>query len=124
MKKKRKKLIKIAKEKFNEPSSAPTQEQINARETIIKVVSAANNQQFKSVSIPTTTTGTTENKTQPNLTFVNSVFSQMSYNDYKKQKIKSLQSSIWSKVMEQNLQNSNKKDKHILNICQKKKFRI
>ena len=138
---KRKKLIKIAKEKFNDPNSTPTQEQINARETIIRAVAMSNNQLIKAnltntnnisssssiaSSLTPTTSPITEKKslTNQNQTFVNNVFSQMNYNDYKKQKIKSLETAIWQQVTEQNLKNSNKKDKHISTICEKKKIHI
>lgn len=118
----RKKLIKIAKEKCNDPNSVPTQEQINARETIIKAVSASNNQQFKQI-VNNPLLQTMNQNLNQNQAFVNNVFSQMTYNDYKKQKIKSLENDIWLKVMNEstNLENENK---HLLNICEKKKIRF
>ena len=150
---KRKKLIKIAKEKFNDPNT-PTQEQINARETIIRAVAMSNNQLIKAnnlstgaaaatsnltptihdttttatmtmtASPATTKTSSSSSSTNQHETFVNNVFSQMNYNDYKKQKIKSLETAIWHRVTEHNLKNSAKKDKHISTICEKKKIHI
>jgi hypothetical protein len=77
-------------------------------------------------SLTPTSSPVTEKKslTNPNQTFVNNVVSQMNYNDYKKQKIKSLEPEIWQRVTEQNLKNSIKKEKHISTICEKKKIHI
>ncbi len=138
-----------------------SQEQINARDTILKAVTASNNQQYKiinsnysafnistSSTIPTTTTTTNNNNNtanhinnniinntiindsiaikqqQQNQTFVNNVFSEMSYNDYKKEKIKSLKNTIWNKVIENKIKDLNKPDKHIKTICENKKIHI
>ena len=119
----------------------PTQEQISARETIIKAVTASINQQFRQITTNTNSTNTTntnnqllqavavtqqQQQQQQNQAFVNNVFSQMSYNDYKKQKIKSLENDIWHKVMNESTysQENSKDEKHILTICEKKKIRF
>jgi hypothetical protein len=122
-------LIKLAKE-INKP---PTAEQIVARDTVVKAVLALNQNQFiknsQSLRLPTAINNGSslidENKitsTKCSKSLLNEIFSQMNYNDLKKQKIKQAKNQIWTSFIDGCIQTSTDPQTHVTNLCKQHKI--
>ncbi len=128
-------MIKLAKENLNDPNIIPNLDQINARETLIKLIITSNFLSFKlfnniSNSSDYLNLNTspdsffTDKKLSQSQTLLSGVITQMNYNDMKKQKIQIKNSQIWQIIIENNVKNSYKVDKHIAYVCKKYKLKI
>lgn len=134
----RKKLIKIAKENSNDQSSPHSkQEQIAARDVITKTVLASNqllhDKRFppnksnlftnNNLIMTTTTENKRINKTQiQTKSLLNSLFSQMTYNDVKKKKITQNKRQIWNQFLDTCLQNTIENQAYVSNLCKQHKI--
>ncbi len=117
----RKKQIKLAKEKLNEPNWSPTPEQAVARECISKAVFTFN--QTQATGKRQTSSNTTNNGSEhQSKSLLNNMISQMSYNDLKKQKIKQTRNEIWTQFMENCVHSMHDPQTHIMNLCKQHKI--
>jgi len=105
-----------------------------ARDTVIKSVLALNQNQFiknsQSLRLPSainnvTSSSIDENKitsTKCSKSLLNEIFSQMNYNDMKKQKIKLAKNQIWSSFIDSCIQSSADPQAHVTNLCKQHKI--
>lgn len=108
----RKKLIKQAKEKVDDPKWVPTVEQIIARENVIKTVMLHHQSQISKMM----------SKSENSKNLLGELFSQMNYNELKKQKISQGKDQIWSKFVDKCVETSNSPEAHVKSVCKKYKI--
>ena len=107
-----------------------------ARDTVVKAVLAINQSQFmkntqsnklnlsSSTFPPINSNILEENKSSDRCSknLLNEIFSQMNYNDLKKQKIKQAKKQIWSSFIESCIQTSADPQTHLTNLCKQHKI--
>ena len=128
----RKKLIKTAREKLNDSLSScyvsPTlsYEQTIARESVFKAVLNSNKyistqqqQQQQTAAV-----NTQEQKSTVSQQLLKSIYSEMNYNDLKKQKIKKQKQQIWSQFLDACVREANDPQAHVADLCKKHKIAL
>jgi hypothetical protein len=110
-------MIKLAKEKLDDATHLLSTEQLLAREHIIKTVNAYNQSQFiRQIHL------NNSSKNEQSKSLLCDLFSQLSYNELKKQKINQSKLEIWDKFVQDSVQNARDDEKHVNNLCNKYKI--
>jgi hypothetical protein len=100
----------------------PTVEQSVAREQITKAVILYNQAHYSKHIISNGNSARNKADLSPSKSLMNDLFSQMSYNELKKQKINQTKDQIWTQFVDDCIENVADPQSHVVNLC--KKFKI
>ena len=116
-------MVKTAKEKMSEANAGPlTIEQSMARDSVAKSVLIANNMAAQSSKQSSYEQPNSKLTISRNL--LNSIYSEMNYNDLKKQKIKNSKQQLWSQFVSSCVDEKLAPEAHVKELCQKHKINL
>jgi hypothetical protein len=115
-------LIKLAKDKLDDPDWVTTVEQTLAREQVTKAVMAYNQAQMSKHIIANGNSARQKVEFNQSRSLINDLFSQMSYNELKKQKINQTKDQIWSQFVDKCVENVTDPESHVKALCKKHKI--
>ena len=109
---------------MNDPNAgALTIEQSMARDNVAKSVLIANNIAAQS-SKQANSTNESNNKLTMSRNLLNSIYSEMNYNDLKKQKINNSKGKLWSQFVSSCVEEKLAPEDHVKELCQKHKLNL